>query len=137
MIISTKGTNSKLFGREHVDLVAESVHVTVLSPAHGYMPSSRPTFSLQSSSSSFWHLYLIKAIQTVIITKRVKKETVITATSGTAAAGISGNTIHSAIGLTFKDRDGQVQESMPQVSNERRKQLSTVVAQESIDRRRG
>jgi PIF1-like helicase len=72
--------------------------------------------------------WLINAIQTVITTKGVKKEMVITATSGTAAAGIGGNTIH-AIGLTFKNRDGQVQDSMPQVSDERR--------QESIDRRRG
>src|SRR5467141_3889428 len=33
-----------------------------------------------------------------------------------------GNTIHSTIRLTFKDRDGQVQEDMPQISDERRKQ---------------
>jgi ATP-dependent DNA helicase PIF1 len=37
----------------------------------------------------------------------------------TAAAGIGGNTIHSAIGLTFKDRDDQIQDNMP---HERRKQ---------------
>jgi hypothetical protein len=50
---------------------------------------------------------------TVFSVKSVQKEMVITATSGTAAAGIGGNTIHSARGLTFKDRDGQVQDNMP------------------------
>ena len=50
-----------------------------------------------------------------------KKEMVITATSGTAAVGIGGNIIYSTIGLTFKDRDGQVQEDMPQISDERHK----------------
>ena len=47
---------------------------------------------------------------------------VITATSGTAAARIGGNTIHSTTGHMFKDRDGQVQEDMPQISDEKRKQ---------------
>ena len=64
----------------------------------------------------------IKAIQTVFSIKRAQKEMVITATSGTAAAGIGGNTVHSAIGLTFRDRDGRGQDNMPQVSDERRKQ---------------
>ena len=61
-------------------------------------------------------------MQTVFSIKRTQKEMVITATSGTAAAGISGNTVHSAIGLTFRDRDGRVQDNMPLVSDERRKQ---------------
>ena len=51
-----------------------------------------------------------------------QKDMVITATSGMAAAGIGGNTVHSAIGLTFRDRDGRVQDNMPLVSDERRKQ---------------
>ena len=66
--------------------------------------------------------WVIKAMETVFTIKGIKKGMVITATSGTAAAGIGGNTIHSTIGLTFKDRDGQVQEDMPQISDEKRKQ---------------
>ena len=82
----------------------------------------REHFQYVGGSGGTGKSWLIKAIQTVIDIKGMKKEMVITATSGTAAAGIGGNTIHSAIGLTFKDRDGQVQDSMPQVSDERRKQ---------------
>jgi PIF1-like helicase len=66
--------------------------------------------------------WVIKAIQTVLSIKRAGKEMVITATSGTAAAGIGGNTIHSAIGLTFQDADSQVQCNMPRVGDERRNQ---------------
>jgi hypothetical protein len=66
----------------------------------------RDHFQYVGGSGGTGKSWLIKAIQTVIDIKGVKKEMVITATSGTVAAGIGGNTIHSAIGLTFKDRDG-------------------------------
>ncbi|KAF6786401.1 DNA repair and recombination protein, partial [Colletotrichum musicola] len=42
----------------------------------------------------------------VFAAKGASSRLVITATSGTAAAGIGGTTIHSAVGLTFKDQDG-------------------------------
>jgi hypothetical protein len=61
-------------------------------------------------------------MQTVFSIKNAQKEMAITARSEMAAAGTGGNTIHSAIGLTFKDSDGQVQDNMPQVSDGRRKQ---------------
>ena len=83
---------------------------------------SHQHFEYVGGSGGTGKSWVIKAIQTVFAIKGIKKEMVITATSGTAAAGIGGNTIHSTIGLTFKDRDGQVQEDMPQISDERRKQ---------------
>jgi PIF1-like helicase len=64
--------------------------------------------------------WLIDAMQTVFSTKNAQKEMV--TTSEMAAAGTGGNTIHSAIGLTFKESGGQVQDNMPRVSDERRKQ---------------
>jgi hypothetical protein len=79
-------------------------------------------FQYLGGSGGMGKSWAIKAMETMFTIKGIKKEMVITATSGTAAAGIGGNTIHSAIGLTFKDRDGQVQEDMPQISDERRKQ---------------
>jgi hypothetical protein len=57
--------------------------------------------------------WFIQAIERVFTIKGVRKEMVITAMSGTAAAGIDGNTVHSALGLTFKDREDQGQENMP------------------------
>ena len=56
--------------------------------------------------------WVIKAMQTVLSIKSAQR-VVITAISGMAAVGIGGNTIHSAIGLTFKDRDDQIQDNMP------------------------
>jgi len=85
-------------------------------------PRPRPHFQYVGGSGGTGKSWAIKAIQTVFSVKSVLKEMVITATSGTAAAGIGGNTIHSAIGLTFKDRDGQQQDNMPRVTDERRKQ---------------
>jgi hypothetical protein len=66
--------------------------------------------------------WFIGAIERVMTVKGVRKEMVITATSGTAAAGVNGNTIHSAIGLGFRDRNNQDQENMPTVSLERSKE---------------
>jgi hypothetical protein len=66
--------------------------------------------------------WFIQAIERVFTIKSVREEMVITAMSGTAAAGIDGNTLHSALGLTFKDRADQGQENMPTVSTERSKQ---------------
>jgi hypothetical protein len=82
----------------------------------------RQHFQYVGGSGGTGKSWLIKAIQTVFAIKNAQKEMVITATSGTAAAGIGGNTVHSAIGLTIQDRDGQVQDNMPQVSHERLKQ---------------
>jgi PIF1-like helicase len=94
----------------------------VPSTSTGTTKRHRPHFQYVGGSGGTGKSWAIKAIQTVLSVKRVQKEMVITATSGTAAAGIEGNTIHSAIGLTFKDRDGQQQDNMPMVSDERRKQ---------------
>jgi hypothetical protein len=66
--------------------------------------------------------WFIQAIQRVFTIKSVRQEMVITAMSGTAAAAIDGTTVHSALGLTFKDREKQGQENMVTVSTERSKQ---------------
>ncbi|KAF6806949.1 hypothetical protein CPLU01_15849, partial [Colletotrichum plurivorum] len=50
--------------------------------------------------------WLIDSLREVFAAKGASSRLVITATSGTAAAGIGGTTIHSAVGLTFKDQDG-------------------------------
>ena len=66
--------------------------------------------------------WLIAAIKEVFAAKGVSNQIVITATSGTAAAGIGGNTIHSAVGLAFKDQDGVAMENIPPATMERSKQ---------------
>ena len=66
--------------------------------------------------------WLIAAIKDVFAAKGASNQIVITATSGTAAAGIGGNTIHSAVGLAFKDQDGAAMENIPPATMERSKQ---------------
>ena len=66
--------------------------------------------------------WLIAAIKDVFAAKGASNQIVITATSGTAAAGIGGNTIHSAVGLAFKDQDGAAMENIPPATIERSKQ---------------
>ncbi|KAF6795842.1 DNA repair and recombination protein [Colletotrichum musicola] len=44
----------------------------------------------------------------LFVALRLPHQLVVTATSGTAAAGIGGTTIHSALGLSFKDVDGRI-----------------------------
>ncbi|KAH8659685.1 PIF1-like helicase-domain-containing protein [Ilyonectria robusta] len=66
--------------------------------------------------------WLIETLKEVFAAKGSSKRIVITATSGTAAAGIGGNTIHSALGLAFKDQDGAAMESLPSANLERSRQ---------------
>lgn len=66
--------------------------------------------------------WLIAAIKDVFAAKGASDHIVITTMSGTAAAGIGGNTIYSAIGLAFKDQDGAAMENIPLVTMERSKQ---------------
>ncbi|KAL0932537.1 DNA repair and recombination protein [Colletotrichum truncatum] len=56
--------------------------------------------------------WLIDTVKEVFAAKGASSRLVITATSGTAAAGIGGNTIHSAVGLAFRDADGATVEPM-------------------------
>ncbi|KAK1625429.1 PIF1-like helicase-domain-containing protein [Colletotrichum phormii] len=58
----------------------------------------------------------------VFAAKELSSRLVITATSGTAAAGIGGTTIHSAVGLTFKDQDGQTSDTTLTASLDKAKQ---------------
>jgi hypothetical protein len=66
--------------------------------------------------------WLIDTLKEVFAAKGASKRIVITATSGTAAAGIGGNTIHSALGLAFKAQDGGDMESLPPANLERHRQ---------------
>ncbi|KAK2005446.1 hypothetical protein LZ32DRAFT_673453, partial [Colletotrichum eremochloae] len=50
--------------------------------------------------------WLIDSIKQVFASKAASSQLVITAMSGTAAAGIGGTTIHSAVGLAFRDAEG-------------------------------
>jgi ATP-dependent DNA helicase PIF1 len=84
--------------------------------------AQQSAFSIHSGSGGTGKPWVIKAILTVLSINNAQKEMVIMATSGTATAGIGGNTIHSAIGLKFTDSDGQLQENMPEVTDETRKQ---------------
>ncbi|KAK1638485.1 hypothetical protein BDP81DRAFT_448514 [Colletotrichum phormii] len=68
-------------------------------------------------------VYLVDPIPLqVFAAKELSSRLVITATSGTAAAGIGGTTIHSAVGLTFKDQDGQTSDTTLTASLDKAKQ---------------
>lgn len=66
--------------------------------------------------------WLIDTLKDVFTVKHARNHLVITAMSGTAAAGIGGTTIHSAVGLSFKDNDGSVVDPMTAANLERNKQ---------------
>ncbi|GKT61135.1 putative conserved hypothetical protein [Colletotrichum tofieldiae] len=66
--------------------------------------------------------WLIDTLKEVFAAKRASGRLVITATSGTAAAGIGGTTIHSAVGLSFRDADGTTVEPMLCTNLEKAKQ---------------
>ncbi|GKT51821.1 ATP-dependent DNA helicase pfh1 [Colletotrichum spaethianum] len=50
--------------------------------------------------------WLIDSVKQVFAAKDVSNQLVITAMSRTAAAGIEGTTLHSAVGLTFRNAEG-------------------------------
>ncbi|KDN61753.1 putative conserved hypothetical protein [Colletotrichum sublineola] len=66
--------------------------------------------------------WLIDTVKEVFAAKAASGRLVITATSGTAAAGIGGTTIHSAVGLAFRDADGATVEPMLSVHLDKAKE---------------
>jgi hypothetical protein len=90
----------------------------------GHTILGRPPQHLQyiGGSGGTGKTWLIETLKDVCAAKGASKRIIITATSGTAAAGIGGNTIHSALGLAFKDQDGAEMESLPSANLERRRQ---------------
>ncbi|KDN72074.1 putative conserved hypothetical protein [Colletotrichum sublineola] len=66
--------------------------------------------------------WLIDTVKEVFAAKKATGRLVITATSGTAAAGIGGNTIHYAVGLAFRDADGATVEPMLSVNLDKAKE---------------
>ncbi|KAK1521590.1 hypothetical protein CABS01_16520 [Colletotrichum abscissum] len=66
--------------------------------------------------------WLIDTLKEVFAAKEASSRLVITATSGTAAAGIGGTTIHSAVGLAFRDAEGATVEPLSSTNLERAKE---------------
>jgi hypothetical protein len=66
--------------------------------------------------------WLIDTLKEVLAAKGVANQIVVTATSGSAAAGIGGNTIHSATGIQWKDNDGSLEQGYEPPNLERSKQ---------------
>ncbi|KAF6794973.1 DNA repair and recombination protein [Colletotrichum musicola] len=66
--------------------------------------------------------WLIDTLKEVFVAKDAANKIVITATSGTAAAGIGGTTIHSAVGISFSESDGKRVDPMSGMNSEKAKE---------------